>query len=436
MRGISDLQPRLAVQAATGAKRILICSAGIPHERDGASVVLFYHYIDRLRLDGYRIHHILLLPGQDWPQGAIDDYAAKMADPADLSQFSVTAVRASRFYTETRRLHRLISSATTEVETAANAFGPDIIVAFDLLAAWITARVEAPHRLVWLGDLNFQTILYHAWYSARENPLKSLHIPSNWLGARSWKRVYHDALKSVDQVIVASASSVEQLANIGIQATYEPYPWPEITRDRSTGEAPDLPGIPTFVFFGSLGGLGSRSALHFITKKVFPILRRQWGEGSFRILVAGRGEIPDWARRAFDDQKEIERLGFVDDLDALLAACHAVLVPIDVPVGNRSRILTAMAKRVLIIAHANAALGNPDLEDGSTCYLASNAGDFVKRMRLAVEERATADTIIDRAYRRYGEHFSIDAAGGRMARHVQRIIDRNSPCKPNASRVS
>lgn len=436
MHGISVPQPYKTVQAAVDDKRILICSAGIPHARDGASVVLFYHYIDRLKRDGYRIHHILLLSSQGWPQKDVDDYAEQMVDPADPSRFRITPVRAARFYTESRRFHRLVPSATKEVETAARAFGPDIIVAFDLLAAWITGRIEAPHRLVWLGDLNFQTILYHAWYTARENPLKSLHIPSNWLGARAWKRVYHDALKEADQVIVASASSVEQLARIGIRATYEPYPWPETDSDRSAGETPHPPGIPTFIFFGSLGGLGSRSALHFVTKKIFPILRRRWGEGGFRILVAGRGELPDWAHRAFDDKKEIERLGYVNDLDTLLASCHAVLVPIDVPVGNRSRILTAMAKRALVIAHTNAALGNPDLEDGKTCYLASNAMDFVERMRLAVEDRATADTIIDRAHRRYGEHFSTDAASGRLALHVRQIIDRGSSSEAVTSRVS
>ena len=218
-----DLRRPEHLRDALGDKRILICSAGVPHERDGASVVLFYHYIDRLRREGYRILHILLIPGEQWPQSVVDDYAEKMADPADPNRVVVTAVRASRFYTETRRHHRLVSSSTEEVATAAGAFSPDIIVSFDILAAWITARVNTPHRLVWLGDLNFQTMLYHAWYAARENPLKSRHLPSNWLGARSWKWVYRDALLRVDQVIVASASSVEQMANIGIKATYEPY---------------------------------------------------------------------------------------------------------------------------------------------------------------------------------------------------------------------
>ena len=129
-------------------KRLLICSAGIPHERDGASVVLFYHYIDRLKRDGYRIKHILLLPGQNWSERAVREYAAKMANGCEPSRFGVTAVRADRFYSEGLRHHRLAPAAADEVVTAACSFQPDIIVAFDLLAAWITGRVNAPRRLV------------------------------------------------------------------------------------------------------------------------------------------------------------------------------------------------------------------------------------------------------------------------------------------------
>ena len=416
---ISDI---VQVTSDADGRRILIVTPGVPHPTDGASVVLFYHYIDRLKREGYRIHHILLLPGENWPQSTVDEYAANMADLTDPSRFHVTAVRADRFYTESRQCHRLVPSAVKEVETTARAFGADIIVAFDLLAAWITDSVEVPRRIVWLGDLNFQTILYHAWYSARESLFKMRHLPSNWLASRSWKRVYRDALKSANKVIVASDSSVEQLARLGIWATYEPYPWPETTTDQAAGEATPLPSIPTFLFFGSLGGLGSRSALHFVTQKIFPLLHRQWGEGGFRLLIAGRGELPDWVLRAFVDRKEITQLGFVEDIDALLASCHAVLVPIDVPVGNRSRILTAMAKRALVISHTNAALGNPDLEDGETCYMASNALGFVERMRLAVEDRASAENIIERAYRRYEEHFSPVPASGRLALDVRRLL--------------
>jgi glycosyltransferase involved in cell wall biosynthesis len=297
-------------------------------------------------------------------------------------------------------------------------FTPDIVLCFDLLSAWLTARVPA-RRLVWLGDLRFQTALYHAIYAARENPARAVHIPSNWLGCRAWKKIYGETLRGADQVIVSSHSSIGALTPLGIRSEYEPYPWPETTDEARSGTDPCPPETPTFLFFGSLGGLGSRSALHLLTCKVFPLLRRCWGKGGFRVLIAGRGTLPGWALQAIAGKPEFETLGFVEDLDGLVARCHAVLVPIDVPVGNRSRILAAMARRALVIAHANAALGNPDLVDGETCYLASSPAGFVDRMQRAVRDRQAASAITARALERFRSRFGVDAAGTRLLARIE-----------------
>jgi glycosyltransferase involved in cell wall biosynthesis len=97
-------------------------------------------------------------------------------------------------------------------------------------------------------------------------------------------------------------------------------------------------------------------------------------------------------------------------------------VPIDVPVGNRSRILTAMAMRSLVIAHANTALGNPDLVDGETCYLAADAKGFVEAMVAAVDDPARREAVVDRALRCYRERFHPERATGRLAGRVAALL--------------
>jgi glycosyltransferase involved in cell wall biosynthesis len=99
-------------------------------------------------------------------------------------------------------------------------------------------------------------------------------------------------------------------------------------------------------------------------------------------------------------------------------------VPIDVPVGNRSRILTAMAMRALVIAHANTALGNPALVDGETCYLASDAEGFVRAMAEAVDNPVRRMTIIDRAFRCYDQRFRPERATSRLAERLGALLAR------------
>jgi glycosyltransferase involved in cell wall biosynthesis len=413
--------PAAARPEAAASVRLLVCSAGVPHASEGASAVLFYHYIARLRREGYRIRHLLLLPGNTWSDADVAHYAAQMADPADSDRFTVDAVRADRFHREGRCGHQLVTAPAHEVAEAAEAAKPDLIVVFDILAAWLLRDVPAARRIVWLGDLNFQTVLLHARYAAQENPLHAIHLPSNWLGAQGWKRIYRNALRDADQVIASSGSSVTALARIGIESEYEPYPWPESPTESCSAPSQRLSSTPTFLFFGSLGGLGSRSAFHFMMHKIYPKLRRLWGERGFRILIAGRGTVPAWAVADFAGKPEIESFGFVPDLDGLLGTCHAMLAPIEAPVGNRSRILTALSRRCLVIAHANAARGNPDLRDGDTCYLAANADEFVTRMQRAVTDRAAADAIAARGYRMYVDRFGVVAAGDRFAARVRML---------------
>jgi glycosyltransferase involved in cell wall biosynthesis len=107
---------------------------------------------------------------------------------------------------------------------------------------------------------------------------------------------------------------------------------------------------------------------------------------------------------------ELEHVGFVEDLSGLLGGVHAAIAPISVPIGNRSRILTALAAGTVVVAHENAALGNPDLVDGKTCFLASDAAEFAERMARCVDAPAEAREVAERGRDLYRSHFRPDVA--------------------------
>ncbi|WP_395822219.1 glycosyltransferase [Devosia sp.] len=403
---------------STGAEaslpRILLCSSGVPHPTRGASTVLFFHYAERLKREGFCVRHILLLEGGDWTDDDVAEYRQTIVAEG---QFDIAVVRSERFVSEGRLNHMLDASASRKFLAEAASFSPDAVVVFDIIAALLAKPLPEP-KLVWLGDLRFETVWYHAWYAALENPIKAMHLPSNWLGCNAWKRMYLEALKGVRRVLVASSSSVGVFSKLGIAATYEPYPWP------ATGRQVERAPIskPTFLFFGTLTGLGSRSALHLVLKELVPRLRKKWGRGGFEILVAGRGQVPGWAARLMAGAKEFRQLGFVEDLDALMASCHAALVPISVPVGNRSRILTAWSKRLPVLAHSNTALGNPDLMNGWSAYLASDADGFVNQMLELVANPEKSAEIAERGYQIWRDKFGPGPAGNSLVGHVNEVL--------------
>jgi glycosyltransferase involved in cell wall biosynthesis len=82
----------------------------------------------------------------------------------------------------------------------------------------------------------------------------------------------------------------------------------------------------------------------------------------------------------------------------------------DVPVGNRSRILTALSAGAVLIAHKNVSLGNPDLISGVNCLLASDVESFVDAMKHSVNEPSVMKQIANNGRQMYIDRFSIESA--------------------------
>src|SRR5947209_18217656 len=108
-------------------KRLLICSAGVPHASNGASVVLFYHYIARLKQDGYIIRHVLLLEGDSWSDADVAAYRGELGAPG---RFEIIALRSRRLYQSGRLIHSYDPAIAATVQRLTAEFAPDAIVCF------------------------------------------------------------------------------------------------------------------------------------------------------------------------------------------------------------------------------------------------------------------------------------------------------------------
>jgi len=214
-----------------------------------------------------------------------------------------------------------------------------------------------------------------------------------------WKRLYHSVLRDADSILVALKSSEREL---GLPCTFLPYPWPS---EKIPAVIPSRSQTPTFVFLGNLSGLGSRSALHFLLDDIYPEMRKKWGEGKFSIVICGINKLPEWVEKRIAPMSEMTFIGFADDLASLLLSSHGPIVPIDVPVGNRTRIITCMSLGVPVVAHPNTALGNPSLVDGDTCYLAADAASFVEKMDRLFRRVPGTDDMIARAKSSYDAEY-------------------------------
>ena len=404
------------------AKKILVITIGYPHPRRGASSVLFYWYLNALRKSGLRVEHLLIVSTDEVSAQSEQEYLEAISPDADFAVriFSVLNAR------EVRRsgLNLQACELPDDVLSHVKSFQPDAVVCFDIMAAEIAQRMHLDCLLIWLGDLSFQTGFYHAYYDFKVEPSKFLGLIRSYLSGLLWKRYYQKILCGQQHVITSSYSSVARLARLGISSRYWPYPWP----GESATEAAIVSkhAKPTFILFGTLAALGSRSAFDFLLKSVYPLLLSTWGSGGFSILISGMSELPEWVRADLNLRPEFRFLGFVDNLVAEVARCHAVLVPISVPVGNRSRIVTAMSMGALVVAHANTAMGNPELVSGGNCLLAASAIEFAEHMRRAHASPDLVARLGASARQTYLQSFEPEIASPLLVQELKSIL---SSCK-------
>ena len=398
--------------------RLLIFCHGVPHASRGASSVLFFHYTAALKAAGHAILNVLLLDTSSERTEGLEAYQQQMAG----TDFQIVICRAEQFIRRKPGGFELVEAPLEPAVAAARNFGAQAAFCLDLTCAWAAQRMAHVPRIVWLGDLNFQTTWHHAVCKAKEDPRCILRLPSAWKKARQWRRTYNEVLADAAEVIVSSHSSVRLMQELQIPSVYHPYPWPAPDVIENQRPRPPASALPSFLFCGTLNALGSKSALLFLLKKLYPRLLSAWGRGRFRLFIAGRGAPPDWTRQAMADKPEVEFLGFVEELDTVMARCHAMVVPIDIPVGNRSRIVTAMSRGWLVVAHRFVSETNPDLVDGETCLLAGDVETFAAKMRQAVEQPDEAARIVERARQCYQERFAVEPACRPLLAAVARQI--------------
>lgn len=397
--------------------KIILVFQGIPHPKYGASQVLYFSYIAELIKNGFEVLVIIENAVGDDVDSRIQDCREAIEDKLKIEFF---VLKKKVGFTSSRFKVDYINTNIDDINEQINDFKPNCIVALDLASAATVESINETPKIVWLGDLLFQTTWYNFSYSLKEDWKKIRSLIYILFQCHRWKQYYRKILKKFNRVVVSSKSSEKILKKLDIDSVFYPYPWPN-EGSLDVSHKRKLANIPTFLFFGNLVGLGSRSSLHFLFEKLYPLLLNQWGEKGFQIIIGGSLELRDWAKKYVHEIPEIKFKGFIENILEEMSQCHGVLVPVDVPVGNRSRILTAMSKRILVVAHNNVSLGNPLLIDNKTALLAKDEYGFAKKMLYAYEKQDECIKIINSAEKAYSENYQPDVAVGYLLKEINKV---------------
>jgi hypothetical protein len=387
--------------------RIDIVVSGVPKKELGASSRIFWQYIWSLVKYEFDVRLVSLTSNEQEEL----DLVELETELSSTGNFRAINIRLPDIVIQSKRIKIEVDvRAKTRVSAVLRKDPANIVIIFDLSAALVTSDEIPGRKIIWLGDLASEVNWYDGIIRARKgNPINILRFVNVLIRQRQLHSLYRKVLDKSFRIIVASHSSLKTIEKLGFSAVFLPYPWP-----RKSHTDIGIPAVkskePRFIMFGNLSGLGFRSQWDFLFTKIYPRAKKVFGPGKFTIEIGGINRAPQWLNSEISKRPEIKWLGLIEDLESAMVSAHATLVPLSIPVGNRTRIVTAQANRCLVIAHKNVSAGNPFLVHGFNCLLGEASSEFVAHMVKAYRDNDFAKIILDNAEDFYMKTYATEVA--------------------------
>jgi polysaccharide biosynthesis protein PslH len=255
----------------------------------------------------------------------------------------------------------------------------DAVIAQDLLLAPLLPALRAL-PLVWATEGIFSD-LRHPSLRPRRNPYRRLQ---EWLAYLEWRRLERWTWHRADVLVAVSEAEADVLrrrTNGRKPVVVAPN---AVSVDSLAGVA-RMPTAPPRVLFVGSGWQPNVEALNFFASSILPLVR---GERADLVLsVAGR--VCDSRNLRLPAVGGVERLGFVEDLQAEYARAACLVAPILSGHGTRMKIIEAMAAGVPVVSTRKGAEGL-DLRVGEEILIANEPLAFARAILSLVEDPALA----------------------------------------------
>lgn len=131
----------------------------------------------------------------------------------------------------------------------------------------------------------------------------------------------------------------------------------------------------TLLFYGRLRYFANEDAVRFFYWRVFPLVKKKFPNVKFRIV----GGYATKYLRGLSRNRDVELLGYVEDIVAEIKRSTLVVVPLRMGGGIRIKILTAWLSSKAVISTSVGAEGLP-YSDGDNIAIADEPGDFAEKI--------------------------------------------------------
>jgi glycosyltransferase involved in cell wall biosynthesis len=172
----------------------------------------------------------------------------------------------------------------------------------------------------------------------------------------------------------------------------------------------------TILFYGSMSGAQNVRAFSMFYNNIWPKILKTNKDSE--LIILGNNP-PEWIKK-LNNFDNIEVTGFVEDIRPFIAKACCMVIPMDIAVGFRGRIIEVMAMGVPIIGNHNA-LDCIEIENGVNGFIDD---DLDKLAKYAIDLQYNSDLrkkISKNSIEFVNRKYSIDATFGKLSKYLAKL---------------
>lgn len=170
------------------------------------------------------------------------------------------------------------------------------------------------------------------------------------------------------------------------------------------------------LFVGAFGHRPNQDAIHFFAREVLPLIRKSLGE--IELLVVGSNPPPEFSEYS---STGVRVLGFVPDLDSIVAGCRVFVAPIRFGSGVNGKIGEALAYGLPVVTTTIGAEGW-NFTNGRQVLIADSPADFAAAVIRLYENGDLWQEISDAGYRHIAENYTPEVIGREINESVRNLV--------------
>jgi len=283
-------------------------------------------------------------------------------------------------------------------------------------------RGDYPHALL-SGDPEWQIATLRPRFSRLpRNPVKKLvHLVRRKALIRDLRRKEYECFQqAAERGVLAGWSALDVVGmreRTGRAVHLCPLAFPD------WGLRPELPpdAPPSALLLGNMNGIQTRDGLRHFFDEVWPAWREDRSRPRSQVRVVGGGRLPDHFKRPRSHDR-LNWIGFAPSVEEEWKTATALLVPVTIKIGFRTRIVEAWCRGVPVISHPSAEAGLPQMRAGVNYLAAETPDQWIVAMCSLEKDREKAASLANKGRETYLREFSVEAGAKRFGKLTELAI--------------